>query len=110
MRDISWRTRRFAMRIDPSVILCMLSRALRSLPLVSERSLPLLPTCTLIFFFQVCFNVDSSLRCGWASRELHMIDLRIFYASTHHIRMTWYICSFKRSVIGNMIFYLPGMI
>ena len=39
------------MHTDPSVVLCVLSRALRSLPLVSERSLPLLPTCTLIFYF-----------------------------------------------------------
>ena len=62
------------MRIDPSVVLCMLSRALRSLPLVSERSLPLLPSCTLNFFFTVFFNVDSKLKCYWVSRELYIID------------------------------------
>ena len=37
MRDIPWRTRRFAMHTDPSVVLCMLSPALRSLPLVSDK-------------------------------------------------------------------------
>ena len=31
---------------------CMLSRALTSLALVPERSIPLFPTCTLIFFFK----------------------------------------------------------
>ena len=44
VRDMSWGTRRFAMRIDPSVVLCMLSRTLRDRPLVSERSLSLVPT------------------------------------------------------------------
>ena len=40
-----------SMYTDPSVVPCVLSQALRFLPLVSERSLPLLPTCTLIFIF-----------------------------------------------------------
>ena len=66
------------MRTDPSVVLCMLSRALRHLPLVSERSLPLLPTCTLFFFFsfriKIYLNVGSILRCYWASRKLYIID------------------------------------
>ena len=78
MRDISWRTRRFAMRIDPSVVLCM-SRVLRSLLLVSERSLPLLPTCTLIIFLKVYSNVDSILRCYWASREVWIVDRYLVY-------------------------------
>ena len=73
------RTRRFAMHTDPSVLLCMLSRALRSLPLVSERPLPLWPTCTFFFFFsffinKVNLNVDPILRCHWASRELYILD------------------------------------
>ena len=35
-----------------------------------------------LYIFKVCFNVDSSLRCGWASRELHMI-----YRSAHLLRI-----------------------
>ena len=70
VRDISWCTRRFAMHTDPSVVLCMLSRAL--------RSLRLLPTCTLIFtlFFRIKVdsNVNCILRCYWDSRELYKID------------------------------------
>ena len=68
MRDISWRKRRFPMRTDPSVELRMLSRAFRSLPLVSERSLPLLPTCTLIFFFS--FLGSNSILRGHAGRTI----------------------------------------
>ena len=53
VRDTSWRTRSFAIHTDPTVVLCntMMSRALSALHLVSERFLPLSPTCTVIFAF-----------------------------------------------------------
>ena len=68
------------MRIDPSVILCMLSRALRSLPLVSERSLPLLPTCTLIFFFQA----EDGIRDAQESRGLGDVYKRQVFSCSHN--------------------------
>ena len=66
------RTRRFAMHTDPSVVLSVLSRSL--------RSLPLLPSCTLIFLLsfqnQSMFLCRLYLRWYWASRELYIIPGR----------------------------------
>ena len=78
VRDISWRTRRFAMHTDSSVVLCTYAgpSAQVSSSCVRAFSSSLanlhLDFFSLFFMIKVYFNVDSSSRCYWASREIYI--------------------------------------
>ena len=62
VRDISWRTRRFAMRIDPSVVLCVCCLERWGLFLCPSVLFLFCQPAPWFFCFEVHDDVDSTLR------------------------------------------------